>query len=200
MNNQTTESITEIRYEYIKSNFYFFVSNIILIFTYPCIYALKLYINKFMDINNTYIPYYIIDIIDENEIDMYNYINYFIKKIVDLVIYMKINYDKEVTLMFMITISFQIIYLIAKYIKHEKEIDEILVKEAGADKVVNNEENTKELEDNRKKYTFALSKAARSSGADKYVCIEQDDFSIYIPQNISRESSNIKQNITIILQ
>lgn len=47
------------------------------------------------------------------------------------------------------------------------------------------------------KYIFVLIQKARSSGGDKYAC---DDWSIYIPQNISRpDKKEPRPSIEIII-
>ena len=46
---------------------------------------------------------------------------------------------------------------------------------------------------------FKLDKPAKRSGGDKYICIEQDDFIIYIPQCHSRVDGEPIKKIIISL-
>ncbi len=38
--------------------------------------------------------------------------------------------------------------------------------------------------------TFKLDKKAKNAGGDKYICTDNKEFSIYFPQNISRDDKN----------
>jgi hypothetical protein len=45
---------------------------------------------------------------------------------------------------------------------------------------------------------FILSKKAQSKGGDKYICTDDPTFSIYIPQHISRDSTDKPHDKLII--
>lgn len=40
-----------------------------------------------------------------------------------------------------------------------------------------------------KEYTFVLERKAKSSGGDKYNCQDVENFSVYFPQEISRDEN-----------
>lgn len=42
------------------------------------------------------------------------------------------------------------------------------------------------------KLIFVLNKEAKKTGGDKYICKDNDDFIIYLPQYISRKSDQSK--------
>lgn len=48
--------------------------------------------------------------------------------------------------------------------------------------------------------TLTLEKPARKSGGDKYVAKDRDDFTIYVPQDISRTNGRPAATISIILR
>ena len=47
---------------------------------------------------------------------------------------------------------------------------------------------------------FTLVQKAKKSGGDKYTCISDDTFVIYVPQNISRVNGEPKQTITMTIE
>lgn len=50
----------------------------------------------------------------------------------------------------------------------------------------------------RHKMIFQILKQAKKTGGDKYVCVDDETFSIYIPQNISRDSDGkVKETLDI---
>lgn len=49
--------------------------------------------------------------------------------------------------------------------------------------------------------TFVLNKEAKKSGGDKYICKDNEDFIIYLPQYISRNDKNkAKKEIKITIE
>lgn len=54
-----------------------------------------------------------------------------------------------------------------------------------------------------KELNFRLTKAARSSGGDRYECGQKGDefwMVIYIPQSLSREDGKIKDTLTVTIK
>jgi hypothetical protein len=49
------------------------------------------------------------------------------------------------------------------------------------------------------KMMFQLSKQAKKSGGDKYVCVDDENFVIYIPQNVSRDNGIVKNTLSIFI-
>lgn len=47
------------------------------------------------------------------------------------------------------------------------------------------------------KLKFKLSQKAKKTGSDKYICEENENFSIYIPQNISRNNDKCYDVLSI---
>jgi hypothetical protein len=43
-------------------------------------------------------------------------------------------------------------------------------------------------------------KKAQKTGGDKYVCIDDESFVIYIPQSISRANGQVKNALSIIIE
>jgi hypothetical protein len=47
---------------------------------------------------------------------------------------------------------------------------------------------------------FKIMKKAQKTGGDKYVCIDDESFVIYIPQSISRANGQVKNALSIIIE
>ena len=47
---------------------------------------------------------------------------------------------------------------------------------------------------------FKLDKPAKRAGGDKYICVQHDDFNIYIPQYYSRVDGEPMKKIKIIIE
>ena len=48
--------------------------------------------------------------------------------------------------------------------------------------------------------TFTLEKKAKSAGGDKYVCVDQPEFTIYVPQSIARKENAPAQQLLVSIQ
>ena len=46
---------------------------------------------------------------------------------------------------------------------------------------------------------FQLEKQAKKTGGDKYVCLEDENFVIYVPQNISRKDGEVKKELSMFI-
>ena len=47
---------------------------------------------------------------------------------------------------------------------------------------------------------FKILKKAQKTGGDKYVCIDDESFVIYIPQSMSRSNGEVKNTLTVTIE